>query len=211
MSAVPIQEPTVLVVDDDPRVLRSLQRLLTAEMYRVEVFASPGALLEHASRFQAGCVLVDLRMPRMSGLELQEALLRQGFKLPLIFLTGHGDVTGAVQAMKAGAIDFLSKPCEDGDLLDAVNRALARDAKRRERDAATQQSEVERDSARARFSGLSPREREVSRLVATGLLNKQIAAELGIAVKTVKIHRGRAMKKLEVGSVAELVRLIDRL
>ena len=170
----------------------------------MEAHASPRAFLERAPADRPGCVVVDLRMPELSGLDLQEELSRRGVSLPLVFLTGHGDVPSSVRAMKAGAIDFLSKPCDDTDLLAAVERALARDAEARA-------ARAEKDAIQALFSALTPREREVCLLVAQGLLNKQIAAELGAAEKTIKVHRGRVMGKLGVESVAELVRLVDRL
>ena len=195
---------TVFVVDDDPSVLRGLERLLRAAEYGVETFASARAFLESGPVDRPGCVVVDLRMPELGGLDLQEELSRRGFPLPLIFLTGHGDVPSSVRAMKAGAIDFLSKPCDETDLLAAVERALARDAEARA-------ERAEREAVRARFAELTPREHEVCLLVAKGLLNKQIAAELGTAEKTVKIHRGRVMEKLGADSVAALVRLVDRL
>lgn len=197
-------ERTVFVVDDDPSVLRSLERLLRAAEYAVETYASPRAYLESAPVDRPGCVVVDLRMPDLSGLDLQEELSRRGFALPLIFLTGHGDVPSSVRAMKAGAIDFLSKPCEDTDLIAAVERALSRDAEARA-------ARAEKEVIRVRFESLTPREREVCVLVARGLPNKQIAAELGAAEKTVKVHRGRVMEKLGADSVAALVRLVDRL
>lgn len=198
------KEPVIFVVDDDPSVLRSMERLLSAAGYAVEAFASPRVFLERAPADRPGCVIVDLRMPDMSGLDLQEALLRRDFALPVIFLTGHGDVRNSVQAMKAGAIDFLSKPCEDTDLLDAVSRALARDAEARD-------ARARKEAVRLRYEVLTPREREVCELVAKGLLNKQIAAELGTVEKTIKVHRGRVMKKLGLDSVADLVRLVDQL
>jgi len=196
-------ESTVFVVDDDPSVLRGLERLLRSAGYRVEAHASPRAFLERAPAVGAGCAVIDLRMPELGGLDLQEALVGRGFRLPLIFLTGHGDVPSSVRAMKAGAVDFLMKPCDDTDLLAAVERALVQDASLR-----AERAEV--DCARARFEALTPREREVCLLVARGLPNKQIAAELGSAEKTVKVHRGRVMEKLGVESLADLVRLVDR-
>ncbi len=195
---------TVFLVDDDPSVLSALGRLLRATGYTVEAHASPRAFLERAAAPLRGCVVVDLRMPDVGGLELQEELAQQGCLLPLVFLSGHGDVPSTVRAMKAGAIDFLSKPCEDTDLLAAIERALARE--REERTA-----QEAREALRTRFEELTPREREVCRLVAQGRLNKQIAAELGAAEKTIKVHRGRVMEKLGMESVAELVRFVDRL
>ncbi|MDC0675737.1 response regulator transcription factor [Nannocystis radixulma] len=197
-------ERTVFVVDDDASVLRSLERLLRAAEYTVEAYASPRAFLEQANMERPGCGVVDLRMPDLGGLDLQEELTRRGLAIPLVFLTGHGDVPSSVRAMKAGAVDFLSKPCDDADLLAAVERALARDAEARA-------ARAEAAAIQARFAVLTPRERQVCSLVAQGLLNKQIAAELGTAEKTVKIHRGRLMEKLGVESVAALVRFVDRL
>jgi FixJ family two-component response regulator len=196
--------PTVFVVDDDPSVLRALERLLRAAGYAVEAHASPRVFLDGAPSDRPGCVVVDLRMPEISGLELQEELDRRGCRLPLVFLTGHGDISSSVRAMKGGAIDFLTKPCEDTDLLAAVDRALARDVEARA-------AREEQRAVQARFEVLTPREREVCLLVARGLLNKQIAVDLGTSEKTIKVHRGRVMEKLGVDSVAELVRLVDRL
>jgi FixJ family two-component response regulator len=195
---------TVFLVDDDPSVLSALGRLLRSAGYTVEVHASPLGFLERAAAALRGCVVVDLRMPEVGGLELQEELARRGCLLPLVFLTGHGDVPSTVRAMKAGAIDFLSKPCEDTDLLAALDRALARE---RDERAAREAHEARR----TRFEELTPREREVCLRVAQGRLNKQIAAELGTAEKTIKVHRGRVMEKLGVESVADLVRFVDRL
>jgi RNA polymerase sigma factor (sigma-70 family) len=195
---------TVFVVDDDPSVLRGLSRLLRSAGYAVEAYDSARAFLDRPARDQQGCAVVDLRMPELTGLELQEELARRSSRIPLIFLTGHGDVPSSVRAMKGGAIDFLTKPCDDTDLLAAVERALARDAEARA-------AQAEREAVEARFEALTPREREVCMLVAQGLLNKQIAAELGTSEKTIKVHRGRVMEKLGAESVAELVRLVDRL
>jgi FixJ family two-component response regulator len=147
--------------------------------------------------------VLDLRMPEMSGLELQDALERAGHAIPVIFISGHGDIPAGVKAMKAGAIDFLTKPVQDRDLLQAIEQALARDATARA-------ARAERDAARARMARLTPRERQVCALVATGMLNKQIAAELGTGEKNIKWHRAHVMEKLGVSSVAELVRLVDR-
>ncbi|WP_438011137.1 response regulator [Sorangium sp. So ce321] len=196
--------PTVFVVDDDPSVLRALERLLRAAGHAVEAYASPGAFLERAPSERPGCAVIDLRMPGLDGIELQEQLSRRGCPLPIVFLTGHGDVPSSVRAMKAGAIDFLTKPCDDTDLLAAVARAIERDARGRT-------ALGEQQALRTRFEALTPREREVCLRVAQGLMNKQIADELGAAEKTIKVHRGRVMEKLGVESVAELVRLVDRL
>ncbi|HEX5744750.1 MAG TPA: response regulator [Archangium sp.] len=196
--------PTVFVVDDDPSVLRSLTRMFQVEGYAVEGFAHPRQMLAHGPGRRPGCVVMDLRMPELNGLELQEELRRVGWLHPIIFISGHGDVPAAVKAMKAGAVDFLPKPFSTGELLAAVERALAQD-----RAAAAAEQELE--ALRARFASLSPREWQVCRMVARGLLNKQIAAELGTAEQTVRLQRGRVMDKLAVDSVAELVRLLERL
>jgi FixJ family two-component response regulator len=169
----------------------------------VEAFASAPEFLARGPHDGPGCLVVDLRMPAMTGLELQEALERAGHAIPIVFISGHANVPASVTAMKAGAIDFLTKPVDDRRLLEAVEQALVRDAAARADRAAV-------DAARARMARLTPRERQVCALVATGLLNKQIAAELGASEKTIKVHRGRVMEKLGVGSVAELVRLVDR-
>jgi len=195
--------PMVIVVDDDPSVLRGLERLLRSAGYQVEAHASPRAFLERPPSEGPGCVVMDLRMPEIGGLDLQEELSRRGFPLPLVFLTGHGDVPSSVRAMKGGAIDFLTKPCDDTDLLAAVERALERDRQARA-------GRAEYEAIQARFASLTPREREVCMLVARGLLNKQIGAQLGAAEKTIKVHRARVMEKLGVESVVELVRLVDR-
>ncbi|PTL83481.1 response regulator transcription factor [Vitiosangium sp. GDMCC 1.1324] len=194
----------MFIVDDDPSVLRSLKRMFQLEGYAVEGFTHPRRMLERGPGPRPGCVVMDLRMPELNGLELQEELRRVGWKQPIVFMTGHGDVPAAVKAMKAGAVDFLPKPVSTVELLAAVERALAQDR-------AARVSELEHEALRARFSSLTPRELQVCRLVARGLLNKQIAAELGTAEQTVRLQRGRVMEKLAVESVAELVRLMERL
>jgi FixJ family two-component response regulator len=178
-------------------------RLLKAAGHVVEAFASPREFLARERYEGPGCLVLDLRMPEMTGLELQDVLERAGHTLPVVFVSGHGDIPASVRAMKAGAIDFLTKPVQNRALLEAIERALARDA-------AARAVRAERDAARTRLARLTPRERQVCDLVATGLLNKQIAAELGTGEKTIKWHRAHVMGKLGVGSVAELVRLIDR-
>ena len=170
---------------------------------RVEAFASAREFLARERDDGPGCLVLDLRMPEMTGLELQDALERAGYAIPVVFVSGHGDIPASVKAMKAGAIDFLTKPVQNRDLLQAVERALARDR-------AARAARAERDAARARMARLTPRERQVCALVATGLLNKQIAAELGTGEKNIKLHRAHVMEKLGVSSVAELVRLVDR-
>ncbi|WP_244239334.1 response regulator transcription factor [Corallococcus carmarthensis] len=196
--------PTIFVVDDDPSVLRSLERMFHTEGYAVRSFAQPRLMLACEPWPGPGCVVMDLRMPELNGLELQERLRQAGWRHPVVFISGAGDVPGAVRAMKAGAVDFLPKPVSAEVLLAAVLQALARDQ-------ASRAANAEREQLRLRFSTLSPREWDVCRGVARGLLNKQIAAELGTAEQTVRFQRGRVMAKLAVSSVPELVRLLDRL
>ncbi len=198
-------KPLVHVVDDDDSMRTSLLRLLAAAGYEARGYASAGELLLAPLPDRPGCVLLDLRLPGgPSGLELQAALRRQGVALPVVFLSGHGDVASTVEAMKAGAVDFLTKPVERATLLGALERALDRDALGRV--ARSELADLE-----ARFASLSPREREVFEGVVGGKLNKQIARELGIAERTVKLHRAQVMAKLGVGSAAELGRLAERL
>lgn len=196
-------QPLIFLVDDDAGVRKALVRLLRTAGHVVEAFASAREFLARERYDGPGCLVLDLRMPEMSGLELQDALERAGHAIPVIFISGHGDIPAGVKAMKAGAIDFLTKPVQDRDLLQAIEQALARDATARA-------ARAERDAARARMARLTPRERQVCALVATGMLNKQIAAELGTGEKNIKWHRAHVMEKLGVSSVAELVRLVDR-
>ncbi|KFA90699.1 response regulator transcription factor [Archangium violaceum] len=200
----PSTRGSVFVMDDDPSVLRGLTRMFQVEGYEVEGFSHPRQMLERGPGPRPGCVVMDLRMPELNGLELQAELGRAGWKQPLVFISGHGDIPAAVKAMKAGAVDFLAKPFSTEELLAAVERAL-------ERDRAASRAEQEHEALRSRFSTLSPREWQVCRLVARGMLNKQIAAELGTAEQTVRLQRSRVMEKLAVDSVAELVRLLERL
>jgi len=197
--------PTVYVVDDDAAVRKALARLLKSTGYRARDFASAEAFLRGWQDDPApGCLLLDISMPGLDGLQLQHRLNTSGHTIPIIFITGHGDIPSTVSAMKAGAVDFLPKPVKEEDLLKAVDEALGRDHRqRRER--------TEREALVRRFQSLTPREREVMALVVGGLLNKQIAATLGASEKTVKIHRGRVMEKMKVHSVADLVRAAQRL
>ncbi len=197
-------DPVVFIVDDDEMVRRGLARLVRSAGLAAETFSSPRELLAQGRREAAGCIVLDLNMPDLDGLQAQEALTQAGYTLPVVFLTGHGDVSSSVTAMKAGAIDFLVKPVEHGELLDAIQRAV-------ERNLAIRQERERAGVLRERYALLTPREREVCDLVVAGLRNKQIADRLGTAEKTVKIHRGQVMHKLGVGSVVELVRLVDRL
>ncbi len=195
--------PTVFVVDDDASVCRALQRLLASVKLRVETFASAREFLGCQPARGPACLVLDVRMPGLSGLDLQHELSRADQALPIIFITGHGDIPMSVRAMKAGAVDFLQKPFNDQELLDAVHQALARNRRaRRER---AELAEIEQ-----RLGSLTRREYEVLTLVITGMLNKQIAAELGVVEKTIKVHRARVMQKLRVVSVAELVRLAEK-
>jgi FixJ family two-component response regulator len=195
--------PKVFLVDDDESVVRALGRVLRSAGLTVEAPESPGALFERVQRqTEPACVVLDLRMPGLSGLEVQQRLNADP-ALPVIFLTAHGSVPASVQAMKQGAFEFLQKPVDITRLLDVVQRALDKSSEACER-RSQQQIRIQT------FARLTPREQEVARLVAEGLLNKEIGQKLTISEKTVKIHRARVMTKLEVQSVAELVRLIDR-
>jgi FixJ family two-component response regulator len=194
----------VYVVEDDEGVRRALARLLRTVGLSVEAFPSAKAFLEHTLADRPACLVLDVRLPGPSGLELQTALGEAQRALPIIFVTGHGNVPMSVSAMKSGALDFLQKPFNDHELLVAVQRALAQSRQARAENA-------ERASVQRRFEALTPREREVLSLVVAGMLNKQIAARLGAAEKTIKVHRGRVMKKMAAESVAELVRMVQRL
>ena len=196
--------PLIHVVDDDDSFRKSVLRLLEATGFAARGYTSAGDFLLHPLPDRPGCVLLDVRMPGPSGLELQEALKQRAVGLPIVFLTGHGDLAMGVQAMKAGAVDFLTKPFERDALFGAIERALARDASER---AARREAAALRRS----FGALTPREREVFERVVVGKLNKQIASDLGISERTVKAQRARVMEKLGVKSVAELGRLSERL
>jgi FixJ family two-component response regulator len=193
----------VFAIDDDPSVRKGLKRLLRSAGYQNEIFESASDFLKREQHAGPACVIVDVRMPGLNGMDLQQTLIEHHREEQLIFITGHGDISMCAQAMKAGAVDFLSKPFRDDELLQCVERALVRSAEQRHRNA-------ERNEARRLLDLLTPREFEVMQLVLTGKLNKQIAGELGTAEKTVKVHRGRVMQKLRVTSVAELVRLVQR-
>jgi len=192
----------VFLIDDDASVRRGVSRLLRSVGFKNEAFASASDFLARDQHPGPACVIVDVRMPGINGMDLQELLLQRRREEQLVFITGHGNISMCAQAMKAGAVDFLPKPFRDTDLLECVERALARAAEQRGRDA-------EKTEARSLLDLLTPREFEVMQLVITGMLNKQIAAELGTSEKTIKVHRGRVMKKLEIVSVAELVRLVE--
>lgn len=195
--------PTVFLVDDDDAVLKSLGRLMRSTGLEVAAFSSPRQFLEHYDARIPGCLVLDVAMPGLDGLALQAALVARDATLPIIFLTGHGDIPMSVQAMKRGALDFLTKPVDDEALLRAIR--LAFDQNRRWR--ATQ---AELEAIRARLDTLTPREREVLGQVISGRLNKQIAADLGTVEATIKVHRARVMEKMKVQSLAELVRLAEQ-
>lgn len=197
-------QSAVYVVDDDVSVRNSLSNLFRSIDLSVEVFDSPARFLQHELPQVASCIVLDIRMPGSSGLDFQSELVKAGINIPIIFLTAHGDIQMSVQAMKAGAIDFLTKPYREQDILDAVRAALERDRKRRE-------DEMSALDLRTRFETLSKREQEIMGLVTRGLMNKQVAAEAGISETTVKIHRGNVMHKMRAGSFAELIRMADTL
>ncbi len=193
--------PIVYIVDDDPGARRSLAYLVTSVGWEAETFASGQAFLEGCDPSRPACLLLDLRMPRMSGLQLQEELAARNIRLPVIMITAYAEVAAAVRALKAGAIDFIEKPFSDLALLEKINQAVALAvAAAAEHDA--------REVLGARLKRLTPRERDVLQRVAEGQANKQVAAELGLSVKTVEIHRANLMRKMEVTSVAELVRIV---
>ena len=194
----------VFVVDDDLSVRKSLGNLIRSAGLEVETFASAQEFLASAPADLPGCLVLDVRMPRINGLELQERLAKINIDIPIIFITAHGDVTTSVKAMKAGAIEFLTKPFRDADLLDAIYQAIERD-----RFARRQRAEVA--DLRNRFDSLTPREQEVMGLVVLGLLNKQIAFDLGISETTIKVHRSQVMKKMLANSLADLVRMSEKL
>ncbi len=194
-------EPVVFVVDDDQAIRSSLKWLIESVGLKVEVYASADAFMNSYYPGRAGCLLLDVRMPGMSGLELQEHFARNHIHIPIIIITGHGDVPMAVRAMKAGAIDFIEKPFNDELLLESIRGALAVDERQR-------QLQSQRASVASRLAQLTPREHEVMEMVTEGRSNKEIAGTLGVSAKTVEAHRARVMEKMEAGSLAELVRMV---
>jgi FixJ family two-component response regulator len=198
------EQPIVYVIDDDESMLRALTNLFQSVNLRVEAFGSALELLHSSLPDVASCLVLDVRLPGLSGLDFQTELTKANIHIPIIFMTGHGDIPMTVRAMKAGAIDFLPKPFRDQDMLDAVAMAIERDRKRRE-------AEKDLEGLKARYRSLTPREREVLAFVTAGLMNKQVAAEIGIAEITVKIHRGHIMRKMGVRSLADLVRMAEML
>lgn len=203
-AANPASGSVVIIVDDDAAIRASLDSLFRSVGLETRLFGSPSELLGGPLPDSPGCIVLDIRLPGVSGLDLQGQLTRQGIEFPIIFMTGHGDIPMSVRAMKAGAVDFLSKPFRDQDMLDAVAAALKRDAQRRADAAVT-------DDLRAQYETLTAREREVMGHVTAGLMNKQVAGLIGLSEITVKIHRGNVMRKMGVKSLADLVRKAEAL
>lgn len=194
----------VCVIDDDEDVRKALKRLLRSIGLAVETFSSPEAFLAYPLADRPSCLVLDLQLPGQSGLELQTALEEAELSIPIVFVTGHGDVPTSVRAMKAGAVDFLEKPFEDRDLLDSIHRALDESRERRA-------DRAERAVIRGRIDSLTPREHQVLELLVTGMLNKQVAGELGAAEKTIKVHRGRIMAKMHANSLVDLARMTEKI
>jgi RNA polymerase sigma factor (sigma-70 family) len=197
-------EPTVFIVDDDESVRKSLSRLLKSAGNKVETYSSAIEFLKRNPYEGPACLLLDIRMPELSGLELQEALAKKNHTISIVFITGHGSIPLSVQAMKAGAVDFIEKPFEEQTLLDAVNLAIKKD-----RSAKQKQADIRK--IQKRIESLTRQERKVFTFVVSGLLNKQIASELGISERTVKAHRAQVMRKIQAKSLADLVRLAEKI
>ena len=204
MKGQPELPSIIFVVDDDASLREAIKSLLRSVGLQVEVFAATADFLRNGIPDVTACLVLDIRLPGVSGLDFQAELAKANINIPIVFITGHGDIPMTVRAMKAGAVEFLTKPFRDQDLLDAVHIALDRDRTRRAKDKAVHE-------IRAHFDALTPREQEVIAFVTAGLMNKQIAAELGVSEITVKVHRGNVMKKMGARSLAELVRMADAL
>ena len=196
--------PTVFIIDDDRGMRQAIQDLVESVGLRAQAFATGQEFLRRQLTSDPSCLVLDVRLPQMSGLDLQRQLAENGVQIPIIFITAQGDIPMSVRALKSGAVEFLTKPFRDQDLLDAILQALQRDSAARE-----QQAEIH--DLHGRYQSLSAREREVMALVVSGMLNKQIASQIGASEATVKIHRGHVMHKMQAGSVVELVRMVDKL
>ena len=201
---MPEAQAIVFVVDDDASVREALARLVRSADLRVEAFASAEEFLKRPREDAPSCLLLDVRLPELSGLDLQQRMVEANHEIPIVFITGHGDIPTTVRAMKAGAVEFLTKPLVEGDVLESIRQAI-------ERDRAARGQQAETAAWRARRASLTPREEEVMQWVVAGLLNKQIAGELGISEETVKVHRGHVMRKMGADSVAALVRMCEKL
>jgi FixJ family two-component response regulator len=196
--------PTVFIVDDDRGMRQSIQDLVESVGLRAESFATGGEFLKRKPTSDPSCLVLDVRLPQMSGLDFQRQLAETGMQIPIIFITAHGDIPMSVRALKSGAVEFLTKPFRDQDLLDAIQEAL-------QRDRVTQEQQAEIQDLQERYGTLTAREQQVMALVVSGMLNKQIASEIGASEATVKVHRGNVMHKMKAGSVVDLVRMADKL
>jgi len=199
-----VAAPTVFIIDDDPGMRQAIHDLVESVGLRAESFATGEEFLGTKQAHRPSCLVLDVRLPRMSGLDFQRRLAESGMQIPIIFVTAHGDIPMSVKALKSGAVEFLTKPFRDQDLLDAIQQAL-------ERDGLTLKDQAEVHDLLERYRALTAREREVMTLVVSGMLNKQIASEIGVSEATVKIHRGNVMHKMRAASVVDLVRMADRL